>query len=281
MESKHAVIHLMGGLGNQLFQIVFGLALQKRFGVQLYLDTSGFYCGQGSNPSKYYSSLYKNIVPYFRNSKHTLNYDEKIWNYYNVNKDIVSAFKSHDVIKFTGYWQSEAHFPNMKTELRKLLNLEHPYMHIHKQIWADNPRLHEIGAGSCLITVRRGDYLKHPHIHNPCGMTYYKQAMSHFPVGTTFFVMSDDLNWCKLQFSGCEGDFVFLDICDDLTSFYVGMLFSNYIMSNSTFYWWMTYFSVCENPRILAPDKWITLSGVSDQWIYRSDMIVLERPVEV
>jgi hypothetical protein len=107
--------------------------------------------------------------------------------------------------------------------------------------------------------------------------------MSYFPTGTTFFIMSDDLEWCKLQFGGCgcEGEFVFLDIRDDLASFYVGTLFSKYIMSNSTFYWWMSYFSVCENPRIIAPDKWITLPGVSDQWVYRSDMIILERPVEV
>ena len=278
MESKQTVIHLMGGLGNQLFQIVFGLVLQKRFGVQLYFDTSKFDCGQGSNPSKYFSSVYKNITHLFRNSKHTEEYNEKTMSYYNVNKDIMDAFKLHDCIKFTGYWQSEAHFPNMKAELRKLLNLEHPYMQIPKHIWDMNPRLHEIGAGACLISVRRGDFLKNPHIHNPCGMTYYNKAMSYFPSGTIFFVMSDDLEWCRAHFGD---DCVFLDIRDDLTSFYVGMLFSNYIMSNSTFYWWMSYFSVCENPRIIAPDKWITLGGVSDQWIYRSDMIVIERPVEV
>jgi hypothetical protein len=281
MESKHAVIHLMGGLGNQLFQIVFGLAMQKRFGVQLHLDTSGFSCGQGSHPSKYFESIYKNILHYFTNSKHTYTYTEKIWNYYNVNNDILNAYNSHDCIQFTGYWQSGNYFPNMKTELRKLFSLDHPYLYIPKLVWITYPQLHDIGKNGCLISVRRGDYIKHPHIHNPCGMSYYNQAMSYFPKETTFFVISDDLEWCRLQFASCKGEFVFLDISDDLVSFYIGTLFSNYIMSNSTFYWWMSYFSVCANPRIVAPDKWISLAGVSDQWIYRSDMIVLERPVEV
>jgi hypothetical protein len=281
MESKHILIQLRGGLGNQLFQIVYGMALQKRFGIQLHFDASSFYCGQGNNPSKYVGSLYKKITNYFDNYKYEYEYNEKTWNYYNVNNDIYSMLQTQNLIKCIGYWQSEQHFPNMKEELRALFDLTHPHMHIPKQVFLEYPKLLDISKTSCLLCVRRGDYLKHPNIHNPCGMTYYKKAMAYFPADTTFFIMSDDLEWCKLFFGSCDNyeNFVFLNICDDLTCFYVGTLFPNYIISNSTFHWWMSYFSIYPNPRIVAPDKWLSVTNY--EAIYRSDMIIVERPVEV
>jgi hypothetical protein len=88
--------------------------------------------------------------------------------------------------------------------------------------------------------------------------------------------MSDDQTWCRANFTG--DSFVFLDIKDDLDTFYVGTLFNNYIISNSSFYWWISYFSIHTNPKIVAPDKWINMPNYAS--IYRSEMIILERPVE-
>jgi hypothetical protein len=279
MESKHVVIHLIGGLGNQLFQIVFGLVLQKRFGLNVHFDASSFSCGQGNSPYAYLGSLYKNLSEKLVNHNYELEYREKNWSYYNVNNDIYSLFLTHDSIKIIGYWQSEQHFPNMKNELRILFDLTHPYMYIPKQIFIDYPILHDISAmKTCLICVRRGDYLKAPNVHNPCGMSYYMHAISYFPIDTRFFIVSDDLEWCRCSF-GSDEKYVFLDICDDLTTFYVGTLFPNYIISNSTFYWWISYFSIHTNPRIIAPNKWINASNY--ETIYRSDMIIIERPIEI
>jgi hypothetical protein len=184
--------------------------------------------------------------------------------------------KEHDKIIITGYWQSESYFPNMKNELRELFNVEHPYIHIPKQVFITNPKLLEINSNSCLLGVRRGDYLEHSHIHNPCGMTYYNKAIECFPKDTIFYIISDDMEWCKKQFIGDQ--FVFLNIDDDLSTFYVGMLFPSYIISNSSFYWWISYFSIYKNPKIIAPDKWLAFDKT--QSIYRSEMIILERPVE-
>jgi hypothetical protein len=274
---KHISICLAGGLGNQLFQIAFGYEIHKRLGARLHLYTDAFYCGQGHAPSKYSATLYKNLEGFFTKSPpHTSEYREKSWSYYNTTLDLYTALQAHDSILLSGYWQSETHFPNRKAELRRLFDLEHPYMHIPPCVFLENPLLHTISKSSCLVCVRRGDYLKHPHIHNPCGMTYYRRAMSYFPAGTTFFVISDDLDWCKANFTG--GDFVFLDISDDLSTFCVGTLFQNYIISNSSFHWWMSYFSIHDSPKIVAPDAWISVPN--PHTIYRSEMIVIERPVE-
>lgn len=280
MDTKHLHIRLMGGLGNQLFQIAFGYALHKRLGVRLHLDASTFFCGQGNAPAAYETTLYRNLRPYFTKAGDAAavsDYREKTWSYYNVTRDMYDALQTHESLRVIGYWQSEQHFSGMKDDLRRLFGLEHPYMHIPKRIFLQYPVLHDISNTSCLLAVRRGDYLKHPDVHNPCGLTYYKRAMSYFPAGTTFFIMSDDLDWCKANFT--EGDFVFLDIAEDVSAFYVGTLFKNYIISNSTFYWWMSYFSIHEHPRCIAPDKW--LSVADSHTIHRSEMLVLERPVEV
>lgn len=281
MESKHGIIHIMGGLGNQLFQIVFGLMLKKRFGIQIHFDTSSFGCGQGSQPSKYFDSLYKNLKDLFKHYGNEMQYNENTGLPYASNNEIYTLFQTYNSIKCVGYWQSEFYFPNMKEELRRLFDLTHPYIHIPKQIFIDYPLLHDVSkTNSCLVGVRRGDYLKHCHIHNPCGITYYKRAMSYFPADTRFFILSDDMNWCRSTFSDGDSEkYVFLDISDELTCFYIGTLFRNFIIGNSTFHWWMSYFSIHEHPRIVAPDKWI--SHEYSNAIYRSDMIVVERPVEV
>lgn len=273
---KHIVVHLMGGLGNQLFQIVTGYVLSKRWNAALHIRTDSFHCGQGSHPSKYFSSLYKQFLPHFDTHPFDCIYNESRWSYYNVNKDISNLFESKNSILLYGYWQSECHFPNMKQDLERLLNLSPPYVHIPSSIFVSYPQLHDV-KNACLITVRRGDYCLTPDIHFPCGMTYYNQAMTYFPKDTRYFIMSDDLDWCKSQFKG--DTFTFLDIHDDLTSFYVGRLFPKYIISNSTFYWWITYFSIHPHPVIVAPDKWISKANYES--IYRSEMLVLERPVEV
>lgn len=273
---KHIVVHLMGGLGNQLFQIVNGYVLSKHWNANLHIRTDSFFCGQGSHPSKYFDSIYAQLLPFFDTRVYEAKYNETTWSYYNVNKDICQLFESKNSILLVGYWQSENHFPNMKSELIKLLNLAHPYIHIPSSVFITYPQLHDL-KNTCLIAVRRGDYCKRPEIHYPCGMTYYNKAMTYFPKDTKYFIVSDDIEWCKSQFKG--DIFTFLDIPNDLTCFYVGMLFPNYIISNSSFYWWITYFSIHPHPTIIAPDKWVREANYMS--IYRSEMVVLERPVEL
>jgi hypothetical protein len=64
---------------------------------------------------------------------------------------------------------------------------------------------------------------------------------------------------------------------------FVSSLFKNYIISNSTFYWWGSFLSIYESPYIIAPDKWLFGKDVTlDKYhtIYRQEMTVLERPLE-
>jgi len=111
-------------------------------------------------------------------------------------------------------------------------------------------------------------------------MDYYKKAMDLVPA-TKYYIASDDIAWCKANFVGDQ--YVFFDIQDDLIQLFVGCLFNKYILSNSTYHWWMSFLSVYEKPTVVAPDKWVF--GPDAKWeqyssIYRKGMIVVERLIE-
>jgi hypothetical protein len=111
-------------------------------------------------------------------------------------------------------------------------------------------------------------------------MDYYTKAMRACPADI-YYIASDDLSWCQRNFVGPQ--YVFLDIEDDLTQFFIGTMFSKYILGNSTYHWWMSYLSRAERPIVVAPDKWLFSDKPASehQTIYRQDMIVIERAIEI
>ena len=111
-------------------------------------------------------------------------------------------------------------------------------------------------------------------------MIYYNAAMKSM-TAERYYILTDDFEWAKRNFIGEQ--FRFLEISDDLHQLLASTLFDKYIISNSTFYWWGSFLSIYDNPRIIAPDKWIHGAKASKDtyWsIYRDSMEILERPIE-
>jgi len=255
VSGKMTIGALCGGLGNQLFIVAktFYEAFRVRSDPRFTLDYDGR--GQGNHPSHYMKSLFQDLK--FTSSKDTHLYSEKQWSYYDARIDIDNAYRSKPHVTLKGYWQSEKHFPGMKESLRKLLRCT---VELKKSY------------DECLICVRRGDYLKYPDIHNPCGMDYYRKAITKMGK-KKYYVTSDDMNYCKDNFTSDLGEFVFVDL-NELDTFYFGLTFKHYIISNSSFHWWITYLS--EDPQtILVPDQWINIPN--HETIYRSDMTIVPR----
>lgn len=272
---------LMGGLGNQMFIVASGFGLAKRLGTSFYLVRDEFDgCGQGNHPRRYYDSIFAGIEKHDSHVGDMTIHKEKSWSYYPLDADVSDGGK---IVKLNGYFQSERHFAGLKSELKKLflpVDGVQAFLCKHTQLAT---KYHELfdDHDYCFIGVRRGDYVRVAHVHNPCGMTYYRAAMEACPA-SKYYIASDDLEWCRSQFVGPQ--FEFLDIEDDLQLMYLSCLFPKYIISNSTFHWWISYLSCYESPRIIAPDKWLfgaAAPRASYDSIYREDMIVLERPVEI
>ena len=272
---------LAGGLGNQLFQIANVYALAKHFDVSFGIIEGQFAgAGTGHHPSKYYENLFRK-VPRIHVDRPLVTFKEPTWIYTRLVEHVKGLLNSATLLLLEGYFQSDQYFLDSAKEIRELFTPEESiqtWLKTHTTIFQSYPELFE-SHDACFIGVRRGDYITKANFHNPCGIDYFQQAMNLFPA-TRYYIGSDDIAWCREQFQGPQ--FVFFDIADDLTQFYLGCLFKNYIISNSTFHWWMSFLSVYKDPLVIAPDKWIfgsqaQLSQYST--IYRKGMIVINRAV--
>lgn len=279
MAEKYITIDLMGGIGNQMFQIALLYGIADQLGRKIILQRNQFSgCHQGSHPSNYYNTFFDKIQ--FQNhvhSDHTVR--EVQWLHY----DIIQDLKRYDhvpCLRLNGYFQSDKYFKHVSAGIKKLFTPNcdiKTYLKTNSNIFEKYPELFEEND-YCVICVRRGDYIQFPNIHNPCGMTYFNAAMSKMNK-ERYYIISDDINWTKSKFVG--DSYRFIENGNDICDFMTMMLFKNFIISNSTYHWWGSYLSIYDSPRIIAPDKWLQSYSVAENTIYRDDMEVLERPVEV
>jgi hypothetical protein len=265
---------LVGGLGNQMFIVAFAYAMAKNTNRSLVFISGHFGgCGQGKHPSNYYNNIFKkltfldNVVPIAMINELNPKNPTKMETF---SMELIKLYPPRTII-FRGYFQSLYYFRNYENEIRALFQ---PDPSVFEPIYEKYPELRSC-EDIAYIGVRRGDYLKKPFFHNPCGMTYYKTAMGILRK-KRYYIATDDIEWCKANFVGDQ--YVFFDY-DEVTQLYAAMLFSNYIISNSSFHWWGSYLSLHPKPFVIAPDKWI--SDDCAKYIYRRGMMVLSRPIEI
>jgi hypothetical protein len=273
--------NLMGGIGNQLFQIASAFSLAKRFGIPYFIEDQQLsFMGQGNHPSKYYGTVYKKVPRTKSLAKPIHQHKEQQWTFYDIGYSI-EPFLHTCTIRLDGYFQSDQHFYGFDKEVKQLFTPTEgikEWLKANSTLFQCYPDLFESENKACYIGVRRGDYLKVAgNFHNVCDLSYYTQAMSKFPEDQQYYIASDDIAWCKEQFKGAQ--FTFFEL-DDTIQLYAGALFKNYILSNSSFHWWASFLSVHEAPTIYVPNKW--LFGPDAKWdqystIYRGDMRVLDR----
>jgi len=177
-----------------------------------------------------------------------------------------------------GYFQSENYFKDYSNEIKELFTpIEGVinYLENNSNLFDLFPELKQQDINFCLIGVRRGDYLKYKDKLNPYGKDYYDKAIKYMNK-TKYYILSDDFNWCKQTFIGPE--YIFLENFNDTIHLYIIMLFNNYIISNSTFYWWGSYLSIYNSPNIIVPDKWVKGYNSKKYYtIYRKNMTIINR----
>ena len=275
---------LQGGVGNQMFQIATAYTISKTLNLNLkFLKNQFAGCIQGSHPSNYYKTLFAK-VPFVD----SLPIDAEIQSHGVMDtastEQIIPFFegKSNTTISLHGYFQTDANFLKHTEEIKDLFipplgiigHLER-----YSDLFVRFPELKET-HDFAFIGIRRGDYIKHYTFHNPCGMNFYTKAMNMLN-NERYYILSDDYDWVKKNFVGDK--FRYLEIKDDFLQLLSSCLFKNYIISNSTFYWWGSLLSIYQNPRIIAPDKWIFGPDAKKEsyWpIYRASMEVIERTIE-
>ena len=285
---SYITVRLMGGLGNQLFQIATAAAQAAEHGLDFFL-IDGHFDGAttGSHPSKYYSTLYSKIPrrPALPDAVRTLPYNERDFHYTDFGAYVASCKKNGAGLILKGYFQSERYFAKHAAFIKDLFTPAEgldTYIRTQTNLYSAYPELDPqsppTGKRRAFLGVRRGDYCRDAHnisVHNPASMNYYRKAMAAVKADV-YYVMSDDIAWCKENFvQEPEGpQFIFFEEPDDLRSFFFARLFETYICANSTFHWWASYLSIYPNPIVYTPKEHFGHAGPQDYHDYfRADMI--------
>ena len=278
------VVKILGGLGNQMFQYAFYLALANKYN-NVKIDISDFRNYELHNglelenvfdiklqkASRFITEL---LDPSYRawgyrklrrilNLKNTLAVEQ---NFFSFDKHILNDPKSRI---YWGYWQNTKYFEHLANKIRKCFMFKKP-------LTGKNEQIAEIISccESVSIHIRRGDYIGHDLLGGICDLDYYKQAISVIENSVStpnFFIFSNDIEWCEENLNIKDAHYISWNKNNDS---YIDMqlmsLCKHNIIANSSFSWWGAWLNSNENKIIISPKKWTNNSVNTlalEEWI--------------
>jgi hypothetical protein len=168
-----------------------------------------------------------------------------------------------DNITLQGYFQDEKYFRSIKDII---LNEFTFINHIEAQA---KEFLDDYKSQTVSVHVRRTDYIDGPASTNrtTTPLDYYKYAMDLFK-NSTFFIFSDDINWCMEQSIFKDNNVVFpnksayVDLC-------IMSLCDHNIIANSSYSWWASYINKNVDKQIIAPPAktWLDYRDASHMYL--------------
>lgn len=230
------VVDLVGGLGNQLFQIAATLAYAWKHDVDYAINSH-------TKRSEYWSSFFKMFQSKLTTSIPSVHVYEPFHHY-----------KELDVVEpdfyLSGYFQSPKYFEQYKSRLFDLLEIS------RHQNTVDL-------SGYTSLHFRLGDYKQLPEYHNILDLQYYETAIKTIgPSKILCFGEREDaerINECVNKLRSEFPDIAF-EICDYAVPDWKQMIYmsccSHNIIANSSFSWWGAYFNSNPDKIVCYPLKW-------------------------
>jgi hypothetical protein len=258
-------IELMGGLGNQLFQIFTGISysLDNKipFKINNYKPDKVSPLDNISKRPTYWNNFLTNLSKFTYNNPLNLPlYREEVLFKYNIIPHIAKDFK------LFGYYQSYKYFENNYENITKLIGLKERKQNIKEKYTNYFKNKKPIS-----LHFRIGDYLKNSAMHPVLPIEYYIKSINYLKnkisniENENYILIFGELNdkekieehikIINKEFSNLE-----ILICDYNIEDYEQMLLMSLcdhnIIANSTFSWWGGYFN--DNNKIICyPNIWI------------------------
>jgi len=286
------IVRLWGGLGNQLFQYSYALALSTRLNTELILDVSYYDKNKLRKPSILNFNLENNILTSDLNEVKLIRfYNLKIINklirlpakcrikmgkftYYKETRLKYNSYSYDNVTDNSyvdGYWQSEKYFSEIKPVLLRKF-----YLAIFKDANAYELIDKFSRLESVAIHVRRGDYVSNRRISSrlkPLSVNYYKQAIENAKVALKnpmFYFFTDDPEWVLKNIEEANEDNLVSKILSssDIEELILMSKCKHQIIANSTFSWWSAWLNKNSGKKIWAPNiGWVNDDIKCDNWI--------------
>ena len=259
---------LMGGLGNQLFQIFAVIAYSIQNNEPFMFPYTEFVSGEPIRPS-YWNSILIHLKKY-------TNYDglvttEKFETFTPFQGDhgytpIPTIYALN--CSFVGYFQSYRYFEHEYSQIYKLLRIEELKSDLELKPFVPEPSL------TISMHFRLGDYLNKQCFHPVIPMIYYKRSLEYItqqnPTETNYrvFVFFEKANIEYINHSIAELQVHFPKItfilieeeCDWKQMLLMGKC-DHHIIANSTFSWWGAKFATntienISNKIVCYPSVW-------------------------
>ena len=251
--------YLMGGLGNQMFQISKSVAEGLKNNIPVFFRTSAFIPMEGNQPTNYLNNIFRNII--FDDSKiPTKRINELTWDYYETN------YLYTEPTELYGYFQSSKNFLNFKKQIQELFL---PTEEFKEKIKLLYPKIFD--KNSVSIHVRRGDYLSISEILPVLDKSYFDNCVNQLDY-SNIFIFSNDKEWVKNNLNYNNSTVV--EGLEDYEEMWAISLCNHNIMSNSSFSWWGSYLNTNEDKKITVPSMWFGPNGEKNyQDIYEDGWI--------
>lgn len=244
------VIYTDGGLGNLLFQYFHAVNLSIQYNYELFFVKNLNYWRGDINKYKIFSNLNFIDETSVNNLDH-IKINESTKEY----KPLKLIPNTNYVI--SGYFQSYKYFINniSTIKLQLIENVKNEFNEIKQKFNYKN---------TCLIHVRRGDYLKYPKVHPICSNEYYLKSIdyieSKFP-DINFIIFSDDINYITNWNILKNINHKIIKENDPIKILLMMSMCEHFIIANSTLSLASYFLSDNLNSIIIGPKIWFGIDG--------------------
>lgn len=262
-------IHIMGGLGNQLFQIFTLISYSLKHKKPFHFEDAPV--SRKDRPF-YWINFLQSLKPFVKLTINLPIYREPNFHYNElplINKEV----------KFYGYYQSYKYFDSNKDQIERLIKLEEQQNNLKNDYDFTN---------IISLHFRVGDYIKLQNHHPLMPIDYYNKTLQNL-INTTkqdnwnilyfcedndIIYVNEQINFLKIQFPNLS--FQKIDSkYKDWEQMLIMSLCRHNIIANSSFSWWGAYFNKNMNKLVYYPDKWFgpnashnnTKDLCPEQWI--------------
>jgi len=291
------IVNIIGGLGNQMFQYAFAMALKEKFpDEEVLIDTSHFKHVfikkfRASNlhrgfeidklfpkaclpvatgrqlwrvthfvPNYALSRLARKLMPVKPTELIQSGED-----YYAYNP---AVFERDGDCYYEGIWGAVQYRIPIRAKLQQIFAHPDP-----DEANADFIRQIE-NEGSVGMHIRRKDYLQNKALCGICDLDYYRRAIELLLADGrphTFYIFSDSQAWCETNIKPLVGNNRIVMVthntgdqsCWDM---FLMMHCQSLVIANSSFSWWGAFLNK-RGGRVIAPKKWTNRMAESDVWL--------------
>ncbi len=158
-----------------------------------------------------------------------------------------------------GNWQSERYFADISKIIRDDFSFKLPLKDINAELAELIDRTTAIS-----LHVRRGDIASNPTslaVHGLCDLDYYRSAIEYISAkipNPEFIIFSDDIEWVR---DNLHMDYPshYIEHNNGLESYndmHLMSLCDHHIIANSSFSWWGAWLNPSKDKIVVAPKRW-------------------------